>query len=59
MLERLINFLHFELKISQEAISLAKKTNTLEPHTLPIILWQYGFLNKGQLDCVFDWLEIA
>ncbi|HHP7231521.1 MAG TPA: DUF2949 domain-containing protein [Xenococcaceae cyanobacterium] len=59
MLEQLINFLRSELGISAEAISLAQKTNNLEPHTLPIILWQYGLLDTKQLNLVLDWLEIA
>ncbi len=59
MLEKLINFLKSELEISADAISLAQKTKTLEPYTLPIILWQYGLLDKKQLDRVFDWLEKA
>jgi hypothetical protein len=58
MLEQLINFLRSDLELSADAISLAQKTETLEPHTLPIILWQYGLLNIQQLDYVFDWLEI-
>ena len=59
MLEKLINFLKSELEISAGAISLAQKTQIIEPYTLPIILWQYGLLDKKQLDRVFDWLEIA
>jgi len=58
MLEQLINFLRTDLDISLDAISLAKKNHDIEPNTLPIILWQYGFLDKWQLDRVFDWLEI-
>ena len=59
MLERLIKFLRSKLNVSVEAISLARKTQDLEPNTLPIVLWQYGFLNTQQLDQVFDWLEIS
>ncbi|MDJ0647874.1 MAG: DUF2949 domain-containing protein [Xenococcaceae cyanobacterium MO_188.B19] len=59
MLEKLIDFLQSELGISADAISLAQKTETLEPYTLPIILWQYGFVDKKQLNLIFDWLEIA
>ena len=59
MLEKLIDFIQSELGISADAISLAKKTETLEPYTLPIILWRYGFLDKKQLNLIFDWLEIA
>lgn len=59
MLEQLINFLRSEFKISAEAISLARKTQNLEPNTLPIVLWQYGLLNTKQLNRVLDWLEIS
>ena len=58
MLERLIDFLRSDLNISLDAISLAKKTQNIEPNTLPIVPWQYGFLNIKQLDRVFEWLEV-
>ncbi|GAB4523488.1 MAG: DUF2949 domain-containing protein [Pleurocapsa sp.] len=57
MLDRLIKFLKSELGISADAIALARKSQTLEPNILPIILWQYGLLNLEQLNRVFDWLE--
>ncbi len=59
MLEQLIDFLQSELKISAGAISLAQRTQDLEPNILPIILWQYGLLNTKQLDEVFNWLEVS
>ena len=59
MLEQLINFLTTDLDISTDAISLAKKTSNTEPNILPIILWQYGFLNIEQLELVFEWLEVS
>ncbi len=59
MLEQLIDFLQSELKISASAISLAQRTQDLEPNILPIILWQYGLLNTKQLDEVFNWLEVS
>ena len=59
MLEQLINFLRSDLDISGDAISLAKKTHNIETNTLPIVLWQYGFLNARQLDRVFEWLEVS
>lgn len=59
MLEQLINFLRSELDISLDAISLAKRTKNIEPNTLPIVLWQYGFLDIQQLEQVFDWLEVS
>lgn len=57
MLDRLINFLRSELDVSNEAIALAQKTEIPEPNILPMILWQYGLLDREQLDRVFDWLE--
>ena len=59
MLEQLIDFLNSELGISPEAISLAKKAEAPQPHTLPIILWQYGLINIKQLDIVLNWLEVS
>jgi len=59
MLEQLIEFLRSDLGISTDAISLAKKTRNIEPNTLPIVLWQYGFLNIRQLGEVFAWLEVS
>ncbi len=59
MLERLINFLRKELDIPIDAISLAQKSGNIEPNILPIVLWQYGFLNTRQLDRVFEWLEVS
>ena len=57
MLEKLLKFLRSDLGISQEAIVLAQKSENPEPNILPIILWQYGLLDRKQLDRVFDWLE--
>ena len=59
MLEQLINFLKTDLDISMDAIYLAKRTQNIEPNILPIVLWQYGFLNIEQLERVFEWLELS
>ena len=59
MLEKLIDFLKSDLDISMDAISLAKRNRDIEPNILPIVLWQYGFLNIRQLDQVFKWLEVS
>ena len=58
VLERLINFLRSELD-SLNAISLTKKTQNIELNTLPIVLWQYRFLNIKQSDRVFNWLKVS
>lgn len=57
MSEKLVDFLRSELGISREAIAIAQKSTSPEPNILPIILWQYGLLNREELDRVFDWLE--
>ena len=59
MLEQLINFLRTDFDISMDAISLAKRTPNIEPNILPIVLWQYGFLNISQLEQIFEWLEVS
>ncbi|MEL6788693.1 MAG: DUF2949 domain-containing protein [Cyanobacteria bacterium J06607_15] len=59
MLERLTNYLRSNFNVSQNAITLATKTQAIEPNILPIVLWQYGFLNISQLEQVLDWLEVS
>ena len=59
VIDRLIDFLQSDLAVSTEGIALAQKNETLEPHILPIILWQYGLLDLQQLEQALDWLEIA
>ena len=59
MLEQLINFLKTDLDISMDAIFLATRIQNVEPNILPIVLWQYGFLNLKQLERVFEWLEVS
>lgn len=57
MLESLINFLKAELKVPAEAISIGLKGDNPQPHTLPIVLLQYGLIDLTQLDRIYDWLE--
>ncbi len=59
MLERLIRFLQDDLDISKSEVELALRHTQAIPHQLPIKLWQYGLINLGQLEQVFDWLEAA
>ncbi len=58
MLDRLIDFLQSELRISPEAICLAKRNDITEPNILSMILWQYGILSLAELEQVLDWLEL-
>lgn len=40
MLEQLIDFMRSDLDIFLDAISVVRKTQNIEPNTLPIVLWQ-------------------
>lgn len=57
MKDQLIQFLQQDLGVSSAQIELALRHVQEAPNQLPIILWQYGFVNLGQLDQIFDWLE--
>jgi hypothetical protein len=59
MSENLIFFLQNELSLSSEKIRLALKKVQQSPNQLPMALLQYGLINLGQLDRIFDWLETA
>ncbi len=57
MTEKLIQFLQQDLGVSIDQIELALRHIQETPDQLPMILWQYGLINLGQLDKIFDWLE--
>jgi nitroreductase len=59
MLEKLISFLQDELEVPAEQINLALRHTQAIPNQLPMQLWQYGLINMGQLEKIFDWLEAA
>ncbi|MEA5510675.1 DUF2949 domain-containing protein [Crocosphaera sp. UHCC 0190] len=52
-----IDFLQQDLAIPAESIDLALRDEQAMPHHFPMILWQYGLVNKEQLESVFDWLD--
>ncbi|MDJ0846537.1 MAG: DUF2949 domain-containing protein [Crocosphaera sp.] len=54
---RLLDFLQRDLAIPRESLNLALKDEQTMPHHFPMILWQYGLVNKEQLESVFDWLD--
>jgi hypothetical protein len=56
-LSRFLSFLHEELVISQEALSLGLRHLNTDASQLPIVLWQYGLLNLQQLSQAWDWLD--
>lgn len=53
----LILFLYRELGVGAEQIELALRQNPQTPTELPIVLWQYGLIDLGQLAQVLDWLD--
>ena len=59
MSKNLISFLKDELNLSSDQIKLALNKVQQFPNQLPIALLQYGLINLGQLDKIFDWLETA
>ena len=57
MLEHLTTFLQEDLNLTAEQMHLAVSRIQATPSELPILLWQYGLVDLGQLDQIFDWLE--
>lgn len=52
-----LNFLHEELVIPQDALSMGLRHLNADASQLPLILWQYGLLNLQQLAQAWDWLD--
>lgn len=60
-----IRFLQEDLAISASSIAFAERScatvglrnREIDYSTLPMVLWQYGFVTLKQLDRIFDWLE--
>jgi hypothetical protein len=55
----LLQFLHREMDIPCQSLERAVRQRDAAAGSLPIILWQYGFIDINQLQKVFDWLETA
>ncbi len=53
---QLINFIQEELAVSASSIAIAQRRCDQESGSLPIVLWQYGFISLNQLEQIFDWL---
>lgn len=58
---RFIHFLQNDLALPSESIQFVfrhhKFNITSFPHSLPMLLWQYGLVNLEQLDKILDWFE--
>ncbi len=59
MTEKFIQFLKQDMGVSIDQIDLGLRNIQGDPTQLPMILWQYGFVNLEQLDKIFDWLDIC
>lgn len=55
--QRLLQFLNREMDIPSQSLERAMRQCDAAAGSLPIILWQYGFININQLQQVFDWLD--
>ncbi|MEH2081844.1 MAG: DUF2949 domain-containing protein [Nostoc sp.] len=53
---KLLTFLHNELELSNADIAVALRHRESENGPLPMLLWQYGFVDLEQLGKIFDWL---
>ncbi|ADI63626.1 DUF2949 domain-containing protein [Trichormus azollae] len=54
--KQLLQFLHNELELSKADIAVALRHRELDKGPIPMLLWQYGFINLEQLEKIFDWL---
>ena len=54
---RLIRFLKEEFSLPARCVEVALRQCQASVGSLPIVLWQYGFIDLMQLERVFDWLE--
>ncbi len=55
--DEFIQFLKHDLDIPSESINTALKQSYGSINSLPILLWQYGFVSLKQLEHIFSWLE--
>ncbi len=52
----LLNFLYNELELSEKDMAVALKHQEFDNGPLPMLLWQYGLVDLGQLEQILDWL---
>jgi hypothetical protein len=55
--QQFIEYLQKELGISEAAIAIVTRKQTLNETQLPILLWQHGLITLQQLSHIFDWME--
>lgn len=53
----LLEYLRHKLAIPADALKMAVKFTETSMGSLPMVLWQYGFIDLYQLDEVLDWID--
>jgi len=56
---RLIRYLKEELALPAHCVEVALRQCQASVGSLPIVLWQYGFIDRMQLERVLDWIETS
>jgi hypothetical protein len=50
----LVEFLRKDLDLDEDAIAFATRQASTA-NQLPLVLWQYGFVNLQELEQIWDW----
>jgi hypothetical protein len=53
---KLLHFLRHEMELSPADIAVALRHRDFDQGPIPMLLWQYGFIDLQQLEKIFDWL---
>jgi hypothetical protein len=54
---QLMNFLAEEMAIPTPSLEMSLRRCNASVGYLPMVLWQYGLIDLGQLERVLDWLD--
>ena len=50
-------FLQQELSLSSDDLAVAVNNRRHPGDPIPMLLWQYGLISRGQLQRIWDWLD--
>ncbi|XTZ12527.1 MAG: DUF2949 domain-containing protein [cyanobacterium endosymbiont of Rhopalodia inflata] len=50
-------FLQQELSLSSDDLAVALNNRRQPGDPIPMLLWQYGLISRGQLQRIWDWLD--
>lgn len=54
---KFLDFLRNEIELSKADIAVALRHREFDNGPLPMLLWQYGFVDLMQLERILDWLD--